>query len=88
MQVAIAENDPSPYVVHFRTMWTQCFAAYLRDPAPLQPFVTFTAELLAPEIFYARTFNGREESNRWQQSLLLTRIARECFVEAEGRPKS
>ena len=83
MQVAITPNDPASYVAHFRTLWTQSFAAFLRDPAPQQPFITFTAELLAPGIFYARTFRGTEESDRWQQSLLLARIARECFAEAE-----
>ncbi len=82
MQVAVAEHDPAPYVAHFRTLWTQCFAAYLRDPAPQQGFITFTVELLAPDIFYARTFHGAEESDRWEQSLLLTRIARDCFAEA------
>jgi hypothetical protein len=82
MQVAVAPDDPAPYVAHFRTLWTRCFAAYLRDPAPQQPFVTFTPELLAPDIFYARTFQGAEESDRWEQSLLLAGIARECFAEA------
>jgi hypothetical protein len=48
-------------------------------------FITFAAELLAPGIFYARTFQGMEESDRWQQSLLLTQIARECFAEAQGK---
>jgi len=86
IQVAIAENDPAPYVAHFRTLWTKCFEAYLRDPAPAQPFITFTPELLAPQIYYARTFDGQEESDRWQQSLLLARIARECFAEAGGLP--
>lgn len=83
MQVAIEPNDPAPYVAHFRTMWTACFAAFLRDPAPQQPYITFAAELLAPEIYYARSFNGGEESDRWQQSLLLCEIARECFAEAK-----
>ncbi|HEX9201500.1 MAG TPA: hypothetical protein VF865_18225, partial [Acidobacteriaceae bacterium] len=84
MQVAIAPDDPAPYVAHFRTLWTRCFAAYLRDSAPPQPFITFTPELLAPGIFYARTFQGAEESDRWEQSLLLATIARECFAEAVG----
>jgi hypothetical protein len=79
MQVAVAANDPASYVAHFRALWTQCFAAYLRDPAPQQPFLTFTPELLAPGIFYARTFGGKEESDRWEQSLLLMQIAKECF---------
>jgi hypothetical protein len=91
MQVAIVRNDPAPYVAHFRTLWTRCFAAFLRaatspgsDIVPPQSFITFTPELLAPEIFYARTFNGAEESDRWQQSLLLAQIARECFAEADA----
>jgi hypothetical protein len=83
IQVAITPNDPAPYVAHFRTLWTRCFQAYLRDLAPSQPFITFTPELLAPGIYYARTFHGAEESDRWQQSLLLAQIARECFAEAE-----
>lgn len=82
MQVAITPNDPAPYVAHFRTLWTKCFEAFLRDPAPEQPFITFTPELLAPGIFYARTFNGAEESDRWQQSLLIANIARDCFAAA------
>jgi hypothetical protein len=83
MQVAIAADDPAPYVAHFCTLWTRCFEGFLRDPAPQQPFITFAAELLAPEIYYARTFEGAEECDRWQQSLLLTQIARECFEQAE-----
>jgi hypothetical protein len=83
MQVAVAEGDSSSYVAHFRMLWTRCFEAYLRDPAPQQRFITFAAELLAPGIYYARILDGVEESDRWQQSLLLSRIARECFAEAE-----
>ena len=83
MQVAVAANDAAPHVAHFRTLWTRCFEAFLRDPAPQQPFITFCAELLASDIYYARTFQGVEESDRWQQSLLLIRIARECFAAAQ-----
>lgn len=87
MQVAITADDPAPYVAHFRMLWKQCFAAYLRDPAPQQPFIAFTPELLAPEIYYARTFGGAEESDRWQQSLLLMQIANECFADAEKKAR-
>jgi hypothetical protein len=83
MQVAIAPDDPAPYVAHFRMLWTRCFEAFLRDPEPQQPFIAFAPELLASGIFYARTFQGAEESDRWQQSLLLAQIARECFSDAE-----
>jgi hypothetical protein len=83
MQVAIAKDDAAVYVGHFREMWTRCFAAYLQIAAPQQAFLTFAVELLAPQIFYARTFEGKEESDRWAQSLLLVEMARECFAEAE-----
>ncbi|MGH9586148.1 MAG: hypothetical protein ACRD3F_04305 [Acidobacteriaceae bacterium] len=42
----------------------------------------FAPELLGPGNYYARVFEGSEESDRWQQSLVLVRIARECFAEA------
>ena len=83
MQVSVDANDPAPYVNHFRTMWRACFEAYLRQPVTQQPFITFAAELLAPDIYYARTFRSSEESDRWKQSLVLTNIARQCFKEAE-----
>jgi hypothetical protein len=83
IQVRISEGDDSSYVAHFRSLWTKCFEAFLRTPSRPQRFIPFATELLAPDIFYARTFNGAEESDRWQQSLLLAQIARECFADAQ-----
>jgi hypothetical protein len=31
---------------------------------------------------YPWNFNGVEESNRWEESLLLNQIARQCFAQA------
>lgn len=80
IQVAIhADEVPEPeYVTHFRELWTACFRAGA---------AIFTPELLAPDIYYARTFRDAagkpvEESDRWEQSLVLRRIAEECFAEA------
>ena len=84
MQVDIGDLERSsklPCVQHFRTLWKQVFTAFLWRSSPGQSFC-FAAELLAPHIYYAREFNNREESDRWQQSLVLTQIARECFDEA------
>ncbi len=49
----------------------------------------FAPELLPPELGYARLVPGpggvlREEGDRWEQALVLTRIATECFAAAEG----
>jgi hypothetical protein len=84
MQVDIGDLKSAamlPFVDHFRALWTRVFEAFLRRGSPDERFC-FTAELLASNIYYAREFGGREESDRWQQSLVLTQIARECFGEA------
>ena len=90
IQVNIDDGDESrhPYVGHFRQLWTAAFAGFLETAAP-GDHICFVPELLAPRIYYARTFPGsggalREESDRWRQSLVLRRIARECFERAGG----
>lgn len=85
IQVEIGELQNArslQYVQHFRRLWIEIFRAYLTQPEG-PPFFCFAAELLAPDIYYARVFKGAEESDRWQQSLVLTEIARECFAEAQ-----
>ena len=84
--------DPNPaaeplYIAHFRQLWTACFQNFRRNARPGER-IYFTPELLAPEIYYARAFPNSEgviveESDRWEQSLLLKWIAEECF-EAAG----
>lgn len=83
MQVDIGDGsvEERPYVRHFRALWTESFRGFLRRRPSADSFC-FTPELLGAEIYYARVFDGREESDRWQQSLVLARIARECFEEA------
>jgi sugar phosphate isomerase/epimerase len=82
IQVDIGDGDSAtrPYVGHFCTVWTQVFAAYLSKPATHR--FCFATELLGPEIYYARTFNGKEESDRWEQALVLVKLAKECFSKA------
>jgi hypothetical protein len=85
MQVDIGNLENAvklSYVAHFRTLWTQVFLSFLRR-SPRGENFCFAAELLAPNVYYARTFHGSEESDRWQQSLVLTEIARGCFDEAQ-----
>jgi len=85
MQVDIGDLESAatlPFVEHFRTLWTRVFEAFLRRSSPDERFC-FAAELLASKIYYAREFRGREESDRWQQSLVLIQIARECFSKAQ-----
>jgi len=83
MQVGIGDGNAAdrPYVDHFRALWTESFLGFVRR-RPERDGFCFTPELLGPEYYYARTFQGREESDRWEQSLVLMRMARECFAEA------
>jgi sugar phosphate isomerase/epimerase len=88
IQVDLGDGDPQrhPYIAHFKQLWTAAFAGFLASAAPADS-ICFTPELLYPEIYYARVFpnaEGRlvEESDRWQQSLLLASIAEDCFADA------
>jgi hypothetical protein len=88
MQVRVEEStaNETPYVGHFKQLWTACFRGFLNTAAP-GDCIYFAPELLAPRIYYARAFPNPEgvlveESDRWQQSLLLKRIAEACFDEA------
>lgn len=84
MQVAVdVTEQPEPvYTTHFRQLWTACFRAFMQaEPAGA---ICFTPELLGPDIFYARVFQQKEESDRWEQSLVLKRIAEECFASAQS----
>jgi hypothetical protein len=88
IQVDIGNGEPDgqPYVGHFRELWTASMAGFLRSAGPGDHLI-FSPELLASGIYYARLFpssegNLCEEGDRWQQSLVLCRIARECFAHA------
>jgi sugar phosphate isomerase/epimerase len=84
MQVNLGELPAAlelPFVKHFRSIWEEVFRAYLRRKTPVSPFC-FTVELLASDIYYAREFSGKEESDRWEQSLVVTEIAKHCFSAA------
>ncbi len=86
MQVDVGDGSTGgrPYVGHFRALWTESFLGFLRR-RPLFDRFCFAPELLGPTYYYARTFEGQEESDRWQQSLVLIGIAQECFAEARRR---
>jgi hypothetical protein len=82
VDVGCAEDAAQrPYVAHFRALWTAAFGGFLKSAASGDS-ICFTPELLAPGIYYARTFGGQEECDRWRQSSVLRQIARECYADA------
>ena len=81
MQVDIADGEAAgrPFVAHFRELWTASMRAFLQSGKP-GDYLIFCPELLASDIYYAQN----RESDRWRQSLVLCRIARECFAAASA----
>lgn len=84
IQVDIGDGDTAaqPYVAHFETLWKACFQGF-RAAAAAGDRMLFVPELLSPRIYYGRLLapGGEEESDRWQQSLVLARLARRWFAE-------
>jgi hypothetical protein len=80
IQVAVDEDAEPVYVEHFRQLWTASFRGFLQSGEG--DFICFAPELLGPNIYYARKFDGMEETDRWQQSLVLANIAKGCFEAA------
>ncbi|MCW8132694.1 MAG: hypothetical protein KIS92_20270 [Planctomycetota bacterium] len=88
MQVDCGDGTGRTYVDHFREMWKRCFQGFLKTAQP-GDFICFAPELLHPEIYYARVFKNEkgemiEESDRWEQAKLLSKVAREAFAAAAG----
>ena len=84
MQIDIGlaeEAEAREPVQHFRMMWSRIFRAFIERHGVEADF-RFAAELLSPWIYYARTFGGREEGDRWRQSSVLTSLARRWYADA------
>jgi hypothetical protein len=79
IQVPVEQH--ATHVEHFKQLWTASFTGFLRSGEG--EHICFAPELLGPDIYYARTFRGVEESDRWQQSILLKEIAEQCFAAAQ-----
>ena len=96
IQIDVGDGTPDdePPVAHFRALWTRAFAGFLAnasgDPVPVgDGAIGFAPELLPAAFGYALEVPGpggalRELGDRWEQGLVLTRIASECFAEAGG----
>ncbi len=89
MQVDVGDGKNLTYVDHFKEMWTRSFTGFLKSAKP-GDYICFAPELLASNIYYARLIKNqqgelKEEGDRWQQALLYTHLAKECFEAAKKR---
>jgi hypothetical protein len=81
IQIDVGDGDAAthPSVAHFQAMWSAVFGAADGER------IIFAPELLPAAIHYARTVPGPdghpiEDTDRWQQSLVLCDIARACHA--------
>ena len=89
MQVDIGDGVGYPSVPYFRSLWTESMLGFLKAVDSGED-LWFCPELLGTEYQYAhmvRTASGQmvEQGDRWEQSSVLARIAKECFTEARDR---
>ncbi len=96
LQVAVTDLD-APHVRDARQLWTRAMAGFL-DHSLRGEMLYFAPELLPNRLAvdgatvypaYARQRIGddglaEDDCDRWQQALLLSRIASDCFGDAAG----
>ena len=92
MQVDIGEGTEHPSIPYFQSFWTRSMQAFLNAPDSGRD-LWFCPELLGTEYQYAhtvRTESGSvtEEGNRWIQSAVLVRLARQCFGQVTAPSKA
>jgi hypothetical protein len=86
IQVDVGEDAGHYAVPAFQDLWRRVMRGFLKNAAPGEQLV-FCPELLGTAYRYARCFRGadgklREESDRWAQAAVLTRLAQACWAEA------
>lgn len=87
MQVDIGDGKDRTFVEHFKQFWTKSFEGFLKSAKP-GDYICFNPELLHSGIYYARLIKNSsgqlvEEGDRWEQAILYTKIAKECFQKAK-----
>jgi hypothetical protein len=75
------------YLDHFRELWTRAMLGFLRRAQPGNVLI-FAPEILSGIVYYARMFPDAfgqltEESDRYEQALLLKNLALDCFEDAK-----
>jgi hypothetical protein len=84
-------DQQGPFLEHFTTMWTACFAGFLKSAQP-GDYLCFAPELLPAFMALGETIHwfhyalldqsGQEMTDRMADALLLWDIAEKCFEAA------
>lgn len=87
MQMPFDHPSMGVAIGFFREMWTRCMVGFLASAKP-GDFISFNPELLGGN--YAPTTRSsrntwEESSDRWQESVQMSAMAKECWAEAQKR---
>jgi hypothetical protein len=83
IQVALSFPQNAKWLALFREWWREGMTAWLARHVGQDSALVFLCELGPPD--YAITdAQGRELSDRWEEALLLARLARETWIVAGG----
>jgi hypothetical protein len=88
MQIDVGDGRDNPHAKNFARAWQRAMEYWLRS-ARLGDVLIFAPELGPPSSGYSLTYTDPqgtviEISDRWQQTLVLKRMAEEAFAQAVG----
>jgi hypothetical protein len=83
VQVEISFAHNKPYLDQFLTWWGYLFDSWGRRAGPDDTF-SFTCEL-GPKPYAISGPDGFDQSDRWQEALLMKELVRERWQQATGR---
>ncbi len=87
MQVDVGDGRHNPHAENFQSLWRRAMSHWLASAGP-GDILPFAPELGPPSSKYSITYQdaqGRtvELSDRWEQSLVIKRLAEEAFATAQ-----
>jgi hypothetical protein len=82
MQADVGDGTDNPHAKHFQEMWKRSMKHWLKTAKP-GDVLPFTPELGPPSSRYSIVWKGEELSDRWQQTLVIRRLAEEAFAAAQ-----